>query len=142
MNVFTSLENHLRASNLFASEQFDCWVQGGEISASSEFTADGLTLGEMHTDGFYSIERFNGDEKALLGQVMCWLINNDIEETPTFDVDPLGNGLIDIIIGLRLSEKIDAVEDEDGPLEVKGVRYKLGEHTVWYAESVNVTGAT
>lgn len=75
------------------------------------------------------ITDFTGDQNLLMAAVMYWLRTNqpDALQNPnerdqlcTFEVDILGNGVCDISINLKLTERVIA-EEVNGVTEVRAV---------------------
>ncbi|MBC0855183.1 phage tail protein [Pantoea stewartii] len=72
---------------------------------------------------------FTGDQNLLMAAVMYWLRTNqpdalqnpnEREQLCTFEVDILGNGVCDISINLKLTERVIA-EEVNGVTEVRAV---------------------
>lgn len=75
------------------------------------------------------ITDFTGDQNLLMAAVMYWLRTNqpdalqnpnEREQLCTFEVDILGNGVCDISINLKLTERVIA-EEVNGVTEVRAV---------------------
>ncbi|AVG78428.1 phage tail protein [Pantoea ananatis] len=85
------------------------------------------------------ITDFTGDQNLLMAAVMYWLRTNqpDAMQNPTerdrlftFEVDILGNGVCDISINLKLTERVIA-EEVNGVTEVRAVPEPDEPEEVW-----------
>lgn len=120
--------------NLFAAAQMDSEVDDLVITPSCRPhpTAGQIIVAEKDYTATFYIERYPHkavSEDALLAQVSAWLVENDSERTQPIEfpiiVEVLDTSTANIEFGIAFNEHIMAVQDVNGDIEVKGVRYAL-----------------
>ena len=134
--------------NLVALENIDSWAENIRFNASGKSLGNGnIVLFRQEYDAVIYIERFPHQRhpaELLFGQVVAWLMDNDSEReeqnaaNPTVDADILDNSTADIEISVPFVEDVEAIPDANGPIEINGQRYRLGDSSINYAKTGRV----
>lgn len=139
------LTAYLVQQNLVAAEQFDSWVENPQIVPCGNVHGNGIVLYRQTYDAVISIERYphqTHPAELLFGLVCAWLMTHDADRdeiaAPNTDVDVLDDSTADIEISISFEEDITAVEDPAGQIELDGVRYRLADADIDYAETGEV----
>ncbi len=140
----SDLAAYLHSKNVFSAEQLDYWMENGQVSYAAKRVGKGLLLCRFQYDAVISIERFSKDAALFLAFVCCWLQDFDADREdddlpmPSIDVTPLDDSTADIEVKITFIEEITALQDQDGPLVLNGVNYKLDDAQINVADSVGV----
>jgi len=126
-----ALTAHLTETNQFADEQFDSWMEGGNLEMASKDLGDGLLICRQKYFAVFSIEKFSGKADELFVHVITWLIDNDPDreeeklEDPSIDIDILESGEADVTIAINFVENIEIAEDVNGPITFDGKTWSI-----------------
>lgn len=136
-------------------EKFRSWAEIGHpeptgrhlgelVSEDGKTRREQLEICVWQYDAHISIERYPGDGSLLVAAVMAWLQDNDSEREsqavgdPDIDIELNDIGTSDVDIAIAFEERLVAVEDETGPLEFKGKKWRLAEPEINPAEFFNM----
>jgi len=142
MQKLQALTAYLLAQNLVDREAMDASAEEGRLIVATRHTEEGLQLGFWKYQGWLSFERYRQSPTLLMAHVMAWLAENDGDrdglEPPHLDADDNAQGAADVDLMIEFMEPILVVPDPDGPFQLLGQRWGLGEFDLWVAESVEV----
>lgn len=137
------LTQYLLSHDMVRLEQVDSVAQAGTLVPDLKDTESGLRIGFWRYTGVIEMERYKGQPEYLMAVVLTWLHGNDTDREdlsqPGFDIDPPNDNGADLDITVEFQEPVYLVEDENGPFEVNGERYGLGDYDLWIAEKGEVT---
>ena len=150
-NRFQELCSHLinkKTLLKFRDEQFGTEVESLSITdGGHNETTEGSHFANLRYQGVIYIERLPESSLALLAILTkAWLDDNDdVRDTykldkPSFDVAPLGDRLVDILVTIDFIDPVYLVEDPDGNIEINNKTYADADFEYWIAESGEVHG--
>ena len=133
-----SLTQAMIGQQLFNPEQMDSWAEQGELIPARKETETGMMIGRWRYDGVISIERYTKDAALVMASILAWMTTDDDREglgNPTLDPEPADDGSFFVDITVPLQESVCLVPDADGPYQIDGQQYGLGDYQLWIAES-------
>lgn len=126
-----ALADFLRSKNLFATEQFDYWMENGTAEYSTKRQGKGLVLCRFQYDAVFSVERYTKNADLFLVFISVWLMEHDSGREdlnlamPDVDVTPLDDHTVDVEVKIIFSEDITVLPDDDGEILYSGGRWKV-----------------
>lgn len=145
MNKIKALTSFLISLDLVAAENIESFVDDPKIIPSGKcLSHNSIVLYRQDYTATIYIEDFPHKEhpaELLFGHLCSWLLNNDDRQEiaqPTVNVDVLDNDTANIEISIEFKEDVEAIEDDAGPIELFGFRYRILESDIYYAETGDV----
>ncbi len=126
-----ALTTFLLSKNMVSANQFDSWMQDGELQKSVKNLGDGLKIFRLNYNAFFSIEEYTGSADTLCVHVVTWLVDNDPCRDddqlpdPSIDIDVNENGSVDVEIAINFIEDVEIVEDPEGDVAFRGRTWSL-----------------
>jgi hypothetical protein len=142
MQKLKSLSTFLMGKAYTAINQFDSWAEDTKLHPLFKDDGEGLTLFEMEYTAVFVWTDFNFNlnrPEELFANVLVWLHSNDSDRVergldhPDFDVDVKDDTVADVELKLSFIERVGAVPDPDGAIEINGENYRLDTVPVWIA---------
>jgi hypothetical protein len=145
MTKFKQLLDYIISRNLVAEEKISSFITNCtlQISATKE-TTTGLVAAYKTYQGVYEFENYQGNADTLLTHFVCWIYANEQSDhnqehpLPRFDIEPVNDHLVDVMVEIEFSEKITLLQDDNGEFEFDGVNYRLADIAITDAESFDV----
>lgn len=137
----TSLTPAVKANDI------DAWQERGQLIISGEDLGEGFCLAKWKYSATVLIERFPHQKinpYTLLALMASWLITQNEERDewgmadPDIDIDIISDDNCTIIIDVELMDDIEIIEDQQGPIEFIGKRYRVATVPIYLAESAEV----
>lgn len=145
MNKIKALTAFLIGLDLVAAENIESFVDDPKIIPSGKVLShNSIILYRQDYTATIYVEDYPHKEhpaELLFGQVCAWLLNNDERfdiPSPAVNIDILDNATANIEISIEFKEDVTAIEDEAGPIELEGVRYRILDSDLFYAETGDV----
>lgn len=143
------LKQHLQSAvykghKLALPEQFDCWIEGGNIEPSSKkINSNGIIAAHFSYSGVISINPCAAPAALICAFASFWLQNNGTRHDSgniefSADVNDDNSNEVELTIE-QLTEDIELVKVDNGPFELNGVRYDFGQQSLWIAELFTLT---
>ncbi|MBL4761384.1 MAG: phage tail protein [Gammaproteobacteria bacterium] len=139
-----ALTAFLLDKDMVSANQFDSWMQDGELQMSGKNQGHGLLIFRLNYNAFFSIEEYTGNADTLCVHVVTWLMDNDPcrdrDElpNPSIDVDVGANGVADVEISINFIEDVEMVEDPDGDITFNGKTWSIGEVEISVVDEIAV----
>jgi hypothetical protein len=147
MKKFKALLDYITEKNLVAQEKLESFVSDCTLQFSGKTEANGsFVAAYAEYEASYMIENYQGNADVILCHFASWLYNNDqsdIQEEmalPTFDIEPVDDHTVDIMVTVVFSEKLQLQQDDNGPYQFGSKFYSLDTPQVNTAETVEVDG--
>jgi hypothetical protein len=146
MTKFKQLLDYITSRNLVAEEKLSSFITNCtvQISATKE-TATGLVAAYKTYQAVYEIEDYQGNADTVLTHFVCWIYANDQSDCnlehplPSFDIEPVNDHVVDLMVEVEFSEKISLEQDETGDFEFDGIKYRLADIAITDAESFDLS---
>lgn len=132
--------------DLVAAESIESFVDDPKIIPSGKMIShDSIVLYRQEYTASFFIDDYPHQEhpaELLFGHFCAWLINNDSDRKeiaePKIDVEILDNGAANIEVSIDFEEDVLAIADPAGPIELKGMHYRILDSDIYYAETGDV----
>jgi hypothetical protein len=147
MKKFKALLDYITQTNLVAQEQLESFVSDCTLQFSGKSQGNGsLVAAYAEYEASYLIENYTGNAEVILCHFASWLYNHDQSDIgedmplPSFDIEPVDDHTVDIMVNVTFSEKLELVQNDTGPYLFGTKYYSLNEHQVHTAETFEVDG--
>jgi len=147
MKKFKQLLAYITELNLVADEQLSCFITECQMQISGKKEAVGsLVAGYVMYEAVYEISNYKGDATRILTHFTSWVYNNNQSDTneqleePNFDIEPVDDNTVDVMVSLPFSEKVYLSEDPNGEYLFGDKRYSDTPPEIDTAETVEVAG--
>ena len=154
MKQLIALTTFLKSLKLVPPEQLISWAEDVQAPLFFDTNNNGLECSDVRYVGHFYIERFTGDASLLIAHLTTWLMqldeltnhdrtNNDLA-APNLTITPTDDNLavFDIDIEIEFIEHIYLIEDDNGPINYQGKKWRIGEFDLWQAEDVTVSSGS
>lgn len=144
LEKLTALHAHLQNANLVKKEHLDSWAEDGRMIPSTENKGGGILICKFKYQAILIVEGYSKAPELLMALVCAWLINEDAEredqnlKKPDIDIDMTDDRTADVEITVEFQEDIELVKDEQGVIELLGIRYSIANAGADTANEVGV----
>lgn len=140
-----SLHAFIESQRLVMPEQFDSWMEDGNIKPQRKKLNPDQYLVCLHEyDAVLVFDRFTGNPALLMVIICAWLTDSDGNRDdrklppPSIDVDMVDDKSAQVEIRVRFSEDIILTRSETGAVSMMGERWDVGELTLFEVDTVGV----
>ena len=149
MRLLQNLSRHLLSNTRLKRENIHSFADNGELIISGMDMGHGIEVARFKYDAVINLERFHGSGQDIIAIVTGWLIDHDPDREafklgdPEFNVEINGNDSADVEIVIEFNESIQIIEDDKGPVQAWGKRWRVSDVPIDTATAlVNMEGSS
>lgn len=147
-DLVSFMKQHL-PKELFIGQKFDSFMNNVELERTvKKITEDQYQIAIMSYDAVLSFDAFPfskvpPDLVFVLVNVFLEQAKEQFErefvENPSLDIEIIDDDTADIIISIKLIDKLTIVADKDGEIPFLNRRFKIAEPIIHRASAINIT---
>lgn len=153
MSQFDSLYAYLRQvfdASVFDNTYFDSWMSDIRLLPAMKNIGLGqIIVGIRQYNAVFDWQRWPWrqiDPDLLLCALLAWIgeqandLYSQLElDAPDINIEPTDDTIAEVTISMPLADPIILIPDENGPVIMDGIRYRLDKPEIWVAEDITVS---
>ncbi|MCW3171220.1 phage tail protein [Shewanella subflava] len=141
MHLYESLKPAIKLNDI------DAWQDNGQLHIIQDDQGKGILIAKWQHSAVIAIERLphrHINPYTVLAILAAWLSDNEWPQEeygltePSIDIDVISHDHAQMFISLELVEDLEIEEDEQGPIQYLGKKFKLTNIVTDWAEEVQV----